>query len=1041
MSVEQTPLSLHRAGPNYVGTITVSMGDEHKLDTDTQPPIILIMDRSGSMGRYTGILTSQVFPLMLTNLGYTNKKSKVIFITFDSEVEAFYVTAKSIQKLPAKARGSTYMAKIFNLLEQFLLEGPRHDRLLDPNPGDFIRILTVSDGELTDQADTLNKASQFASKVKPLYEISSKAVRLFTSQSQPDTRGLASMLQLNTSNPGFLLDIRAETNPEAIADAFTKLFDGEFAGGKISKLKATNAVFMRVPWANPSKEIILKNGKNTFWLKSPPEEVKLDGVEAEVKFEKDLSSASIGVILEDKITYFVDQLKLLKVVNSADAQVEIARIVSYFQDLETWMGSPDEPGLPVEGCSLKQRAQFMKHTILRKLKSISMRMENIANDSKVASLNLAQQAEYLRQVDVSKNARGLAKRAVASGVDFDDKIRSEVIMMRDHEDELDGIDLKDDDVSFYSQDSTLESIRQLCELARDPDVFDNMGAIDILQLFSLVGVPCVSPIGDYPDPMTYRIERLLLGSLVSVADLSIAQLSGGKLKDPVHRIEIDNVIPIFGDQRIQKFIQKYAHTSLECICSIGMRRMLAEVPKTFPYTLCAGIWKLVEDIDKSKSDVNISLFRKMVYSYDTAIGDYYNYLFPLFETNQDPEKSYFLNHNGITNMIDPLFELVKTGKTKYIPRILRALYSYESYQAMRRVCKHQDPSFRVALLDKLLGVDFHRRGSPMPPKFERNEPKHCSDYFVDSAEFNRLKKEMWYIQYCTLLPELFEAILSSDPTAEMKKIPKLTEERAANYLRLDFGYDEFILYNIVEGLLYGDKQSRIDKETNKPLLPDLGNRAKGDEMIRKYVVDRYQKDYEARLKDFAGQEQKELCQELVNELQQSKSVESFCRTLQHGITKGMCHLSITNMASVGFTLFHDVILDKTQDVTLRAEKLIVWYTGRDPKGEPVWNGGNVLRCPRAPLKDLLMEIGAWEEWTLLEDRLMNRSVHVYRVTQLPNRHGHWDDLQSYWALGFDTLQQYFESTDDGEREAYTQRHAACCGVSAYLSEHHAANIM
>eukprot|EP00475_Leptophrys_vorax_P014290 TRINITY_DN20684_c0_g2_i1.p1 TRINITY_DN20684_c0_g2~~TRINITY_DN20684_c0_g2_i1.p1 ORF type:complete len:549 (+),score=141.91 TRINITY_DN20684_c0_g2_i1:23-1648(+) len=540
--------------------------------------------------------------------------------------------------------------------------------------------------------------------------------------------------------------------------------------------------------------------------------------------------------------------------------------------------------------------------------------------------------------------------------------------------------------------------------------------------------------------MTYRIERLLLGSLVSVADLTVAQLQGGKLKDPIHKLEIDNVVPIFHDRRVQLFLQKYAQTSLECICSIGMRRMLAEIPKTYPYTLCAGIWKLVEDLDNSKSDVNVTLFRKMVHSYDVAIGDYYNYLFSLFETNQDPEKSYFLNHNGITNMIDPLFELVKTGRTQFIPRILRALFSYETFQAMRRICKHQDPSFRTQLLDKLLGVDFSKRGTPLPPKFSRQQPAHDLKYDLDQDEFSRLKNVMWYVKYLTLLVPFFQAILHKNPIAEMKKIPKLTEEMTATFLEVDYSYDEFVLFNIVEGLLYPDKQSRIDKDSNKPLLPDLGSRKKGEEMIQKYLFDRYQKDYELRMKDLIGQEQKEICGELVDLLQNVESIEVFCDLLRNGITRGAVHMNIASMASLGFTVFHNILLDKSQVVPLRGEKLMVWVSGRNLNGESVWNGGNVLRVPKLPIKHFMLEIGEADGWAALNDRLVNRSVHTYRNPPLPNRHGHWDQLPSYWAIGFATLRQYFEVASEEEREAYKASHVSCCGLNNYLSELQAAQL-
>lgn len=56
---------------------------------------------------------------------------------------------------------------------------------------------------------------------------------------------------------------------------------------------------------------------------------------------------------------------------------------------------------------------------------------------------------------------------------------------------------------------------------------------------------------------------------------------GQKLKHPYSDKEIINVIPTFDDERIHKFIRKYAPSLLEYICSIGMRRIISDVPNTY----------------------------------------------------------------------------------------------------------------------------------------------------------------------------------------------------------------------------------------------------------------------------------------------------------------------------------------------------------------------------------------------------------------------------------------------------------------------------
>ena len=71
----------------------------------------------------------------------------------------------------------------------------------------------------------------------------------------------------------------------------------------------------------------------------------------------------------------------------------------------------------------------------------------------------------------------------------------------------------------------------------------------------------------------------------------------------------------------------------------------------------------------------------------------------------------------------------------------------------------------------------------------------------------------------------------------MKNVPAMTHDSSSQALGLpdSVSLDDFILYNIVEGLLYGVKGSRIAKETNQPLLGDLGDVGAGANVAREYV--------------------------------------------------------------------------------------------------------------------------------------------------------------------------------------------------------------
>jgi len=138
-----------------------------------------------------------------------------------------------------------------------------------------------------------------------------------------------------------------------------------------------------------------------------------------------------------------------------------------------------------------------------------------------------------------------------------------------------------------------------CALAKDGSIND-FSALDILKLINIVGLACASPIGNFPDPMVWRVNELYSGCYTSIADiLTVAEISGGKkyLKDISTKKDIHNVIPLFDDERILKFLKKYAPNIVEYSASYGMRRVIAHVPQTLNYTLVAGCWKMMQALN------------------------------------------------------------------------------------------------------------------------------------------------------------------------------------------------------------------------------------------------------------------------------------------------------------------------------------------------------------------------------------------------------------------------------------------------------------
>lgn len=602
--------------------------------------------------------------------------------------------------------------------------------------------------------------------------------------------------------------------------------------------------------------------------------------------------------------------------------------------------------------------------------------------------------------------------------------------MKAHVHELSDLDASAHAISFYSQASTLDGIKEVCEIADDLEVFEGLSAVDLLRLFNVVGVPCVGPISDFPDPMTYRLERLLPGNFVSVADLSMVELMGSKLKTPGTNIQIANAVPFFDDLQIQRFLMRHAPSSLEYICSIGMRRVLAEVPCTFPYTLVAGVWRLIQQLDTDKSELNVQLLARMIPSYHESCEGRFDYLMPILKTDQEPDKSYFIGYNGITNMISPLWCLAEAGFTKYNPRILRALYTFEAFQVMRRLNKEKDPKFQMQILDRLLGVDFAARGTPLPKMFSRPEPVHTQEVVVNHECLLDLCNAMCHVKYATIISPLFLAVRQDDPVKAIRALPQISDETISKALGLDYPLKEFMMYNIVEGFLYQSKQDRVDKEKTKSLRPDLGCRKDGQIMCQEYILSRYREDYESRLKLRAGEEKKRILDELIKKLLETDSMAKFCELLSEGLQHGEISLKIANFNSYGCSELHDALMSTDRMVVDRAQKLQVFYTGEDAEQKAVWNGGNMYRTATAPVQKLLIDIGEEATWLQIQARYKEKVSHVYRGGKCTcNRHGHSNDKPSFFAFGHNSLTSYVAAISPTSWAEYQKEHPKCCGVA------------
>ena len=1032
---------------NYLCKINIPEGISG--NSPTEITTIIILDVSGSMYDSIDKITNLFLPELFTKLNYKDNQ-QITFITFSNDSEIITYDFSEIKKgLYIEANGATYMQPALENLKNFLEKY---------NINKNIRILTISDGELFDQEETVNYSNQVVNSIKKNnLLVNSQAIRFFTSSSQPDTRGLSSCLQFSNITTPTLIDIKAYNYKY---ENYENIFNSDGFESKIL-LKSDEKESLKVePWDNYTNEIYIRKGLNTFWLKKEIGDKILKGdillkiddikngkkISLKANLKGNITLNNFQNIISEKIDFYMKKLKVLKVLNSQDSLEEMDKIIDFFQNFENKLIAKEE--IKKLDNSLNSRLILISKQIEKRKSSLANKMAQIRNDEKVAQLNSQQQADYLRKIDVNdKNSKALAKRAFISGLDFDEIAKKEVLKISKHISELDGIDESKLNVSFYSTCNTLDGIRTLSQLPKKKEIFDDLTANDIIKLLNIVGIAAYSTVGNYPDPMTYRLEKIYPSTFISISDILTAyEVSNGSNLTEISNKEniISTCIPYFEDEKIHKFLIKYAPHLLELTTSIGMRKIISEVPFTYEYNLLAGYWKMIEVLLKDKSEVNIRTFTNFINNYKIISKPHFEYVIDLVENQKKLPKnidSLFIANNGITNMTYPLCELVLREKNdidkKFIQKILRATYQFEVYQYIRKLIRKQPPettmSFIKDSLIELLNIDIEKNRTKLNPYFESDDNLPIYEDYIPNIELSKSKylKHIYWLDYIVAVPTLLKGALDEkNPIEEIKKLPDnlLTEEFIKENLGIEYDLDLFRFYCIIQSFLYREKSDRCDSKEKRMLISDLFYDKHFDKITKKFVKNIFQEEFQKDKNKKIKSEIEILKNEIVKQLLNSTTQKDFVKLLNEGIKKGNVEIKIINPDSIGYNDLMNSLLDENiKDIPFRAEKLFILMTGQDNRNV-IWNGGNILRDLNKiqKAKQFLSEklLKKFEE-------IKKTAIYQYRGgSDMCNRHGHSNDLPSYWAYGYQSVYEMSQNESESFMEDYYKNHIGCCGLGS-----------
>lgn len=1024
-------LSFHKSFDGYLAKINIPEDVVTKsvsVGSASQPDFVLLLDRSGSMGQNVNRIITKVVPNALSKLNY-DKDAIIHIITYDSQYKSEYI-AMSLNHMKCStisARGQTYLGPGLTTFSSIV-----------PKLGEKVRILHISDGQIWDIPDAVSKATRMCQQITKGRRINSQAIRYMTG-GEPDTRGLSCTLQFSNVTQSKLIDVPYVSNASGYENVANQIVE-QFVNDGLSYnivLNVPDEIIANDPWLKPSNEVSLKIGTNMIWFKDMPNIINIKGISGTVKpfLCDNINSQNVSDIIEERLNYYMDRIRVLKVVNSQDSKNEINNILTYFEQFQTYLNTTDMVQEEQYTPNLLFRFNSIKRSIEQRRKSLFMKLQQLANDDMVSQLNSAQQADYLRGVEVSKNAKGLARRALKTGFDLTDIVHKEVEAIHSHLSELDGIDDSEHSKSFYSMETTLEGLKTLGKLV-DDNILKDTTPSDIIQLTNVVGIASCHQIGDYPDAMAFRTHGLYPGCYISVSDITVYQTmsKGKKLVPPgFPDKEIVNCIPIFDDTRIHQFMLKYCPTLLNLTAGVGMRRVMADVPSTHMYTVCAGLWKAIDIFATNRSEVVIETVKQLTECYNIDVGSYFDHIEKFLTDEQPGKTSYFINNNGMTNMLNLVYRQCKSGKMGHIDRIIRAIYCYEFYQMIKKFTNKAEDKLQyieTTLVD-LLSLDYDKYGTKVGDPFtETPKPKHDMTVNVNQELLKSLTYNFQYFKNLYLVPVIFTALQQDDYMSAMKAIPESSDDLMMQSIKAEYSLDEFIMYSTVESIIYNSKPLRMsDKSKHTMSLPDIGFKDEAEKMLHTFITNYYQKSYNANLRQKTGQEYNTTIQEMIKQLLDC-GIEEFCDIMREGFLYKGRSAQIVNTCSQGFTELGNALASIDNDVEDRFDKIWVYLIGKDEDNTIVWNGGNAVRISLNPFQECFEAFAKDELWDILNAKFKDSVKHIYRGgEEYANRHGHHNDKPSYWALGYKTVADMRNKVSYDEYLQYAHEHSECCGFN------------
>ena len=346
---------------------------------------IFILDISGSMGTYVNQILTKVIPKVYEKLQYPDDKYFHL-ITFENKVTYYKMNKKDFMRSTITGDGGTEMSKVPNKLEEIL------NKINSDVP---INILTLSDGEISDQESTKTNSDNLYNRINKKFDnINSQAIRFISYENaQPDTRALCSLLRFNTKNIANkeklmetfspVLKTMSKLKIDEFSNKIANLFKVEISGWKIICKDGEKKLKIE-PLGELRDSLFLNKGQSVFFydgvFDNLPDLVNLSSTDGssvkDISYGKEVTQENLNEIYHDTIYGIVDKIIINKCVDSDESNKKNEEYIKYVEMLET---------------------QTKETDVIKPNNKLSKKLKNIVENEEVKNLNSEKLNDFIQK--------------------------------------------------------------------------------------------------------------------------------------------------------------------------------------------------------------------------------------------------------------------------------------------------------------------------------------------------------------------------------------------------------------------------------------------------------------------------------------------------------------------------------------------------------------------------------------------------------------------------------------------------------------------